>query len=154
MSWEENEEFLPQEHQAPSARSAPALNPNAFSFNPGASTFTPSFAAAPTAPSATPQPPAPTVLQSASASTPHQPASALPMAMSANSHINSNGVAPMDEDGPAEVAGSSTREEVGKLAASSFRQIFHDYELFCMVGTAGSSEMAIFPGLLKYIKNG
>ncbi|CAL8464442.1 g3977 [Coccomyxa elongata] len=112
MSWEENEEFLPQEHQAPSARSAPALNPNAFSFNPGASTFTPSFAAAPAAPSATPQPPAPTVLQPASASAPHQPASASPMAMPSNSHINSNGVAPMEEDGPAEVAGSSTREAV------------------------------------------
>lgn len=115
MSWEENEEFLPAEHQAPGSRSAPALNPNAFSFNPGASTFTPTFAAAPAAPSPAPEAPAPASVRPAAPSTPHQPADATHTAPPATSHTKTNGVAPMEEDGPAAAADRSTREEMGKF---------------------------------------
>lgn len=116
MSWEENEDFLPSENQAPASRSAaPALNPNAFSFNPGASTFSTTFAAAPAAPSPVLQAPAPASVRPAAASFQHQPADAPQTAPPAASHAITNGVAPMDEDVPANGAGRSTREEKGKL---------------------------------------
>lgn len=115
MSWEENEEYLPADHQTPAPRSAPALNPNAnaFSFNPGASSFTPSWAPPP--PAAAPAPaPAPALVHLAAPTTSHQPFSAPKSAPPAASHESTNGMALMDEDKAEEAAGTSAREDIGK----------------------------------------
>ena len=101
MSWEDNDELLPSEQQAP-APTTGGLNPNAssFSFNPGASTFAPNFAAPPPPPARTPE-----QLPAAPAQpTPHENSHEAP---SASHNAMPNGIAPMDEDEPTAVPNST-----------------------------------------------